>query len=90
MFTQETTRGYTDEELQVLNAEWAQVVADSPEDIDEAWHTHSDNVCKRQGIAPANAIAWKYADPTEGACWLYTADKVAEVKAADPSLIVEV
>lgn len=40
--------------------------------------------------APAGAIAWKYADPTEDARWLFDAAEVAEVMAADPNLIVAV
>lgn len=39
---------------------------------------------------PAGAIAYKYADPIEGACWLYTEDDVRDVEREDPSLIVRV
>lgn len=39
--------------------------------------------------APAGAIAWKYADPTEGARWVYEESDLAEIRSADPSLVVE-
>lgn len=37
---------------------------------------------------PDGAIAYKYADPTEGARWLYDADEAADIEREDPSLIV--
>lgn len=40
--------------------------------------------------APAGAIAYKYADPTDGACWLYSEDDVRDIEREDPSLIVRV
>lgn len=39
---------------------------------------------------PAGAIAFKYADPTGSACWLYSEDDVRDVEREDPSLIVRV
>lgn len=38
--------------------------------------------------APAGAVAYKYADPTEDARWIYDADEAREIAAEDPSLIV--
>lgn len=38
---------------------------------------------------PENAIAYKYADPTEDARFLYDPEEVEEIKAEDPSLIIE-
>lgn len=37
---------------------------------------------------PAGAVAYKYADPTEDARWIYDADEAREIAAEDPSLIV--
>lgn len=39
---------------------------------------------------PAGAVAYKYADPTEDACWLYSEDDVRDIEREDPSLIVRV
>lgn len=39
---------------------------------------------------PAGAIAYKYADPTEDARWLYSKDDVHDIEREDPSLIVRV
>lgn len=39
---------------------------------------------------PDGAIAFKYADPTQGWCWVYTEELLREVEAEDPSLIVRV
>jgi len=39
---------------------------------------------------PAGAIAFKHADPTEDACWLYSEDDVRDIEREDPSLIVRV
>lgn len=39
---------------------------------------------------PSAAIAYKYADPTEGARWLTTEDEIREIEREDPSLIVHV
>jgi hypothetical protein len=39
--------------------------------------------------APEGAVAYKYADPTEGARWVYEQEDLAEIRSADPSLIVE-
>jgi hypothetical protein len=36
---------------------------------------------------PEGAIAWKYADSTEGARWVYDPADLEEIEAADPSLI---
>jgi hypothetical protein len=36
------------------------------------------------------AIAYKYADPTEGARWIYDEAEAQEIAAEDPSLIVRV
>ena len=38
--------------------------------------------------APAGAVAYKYADPTEDARWIYDAYEAREIAAEDPSLIV--
>ncbi len=38
---------------------------------------------------PAGAIAYKYADPTEGARWVYDESDLADIRREDPSLIVE-
>lgn len=38
--------------------------------------------------APEGAVAYKYADPTEDARWIYDADEAREIAAEDPSLIV--
>ncbi|MGH8279972.1 MAG: hypothetical protein ACRETQ_10490 [Gammaproteobacteria bacterium] len=37
---------------------------------------------------PNGAIAWKQADPTEGARWLYDEPELHAIRAKDPSLIV--
>lgn len=37
--------------------------------------------------APEGAVAWKYADPTEDARWIYDADEAREIEREDPSLI---
>lgn len=37
---------------------------------------------------PEGAVAWKHADPTEDARWLFDAAEAAEVAREDPSLIV--
>lgn len=39
---------------------------------------------------PEGAIAYKYADPTEDARWIYDESDLAEIRREDPSLIVEV
>ncbi len=38
--------------------------------------------------APAGALAWKHADPTEEARWVYGIADAREIAAADPSLLV--
>lgn len=40
--------------------------------------------------APDGAIAYKYADPTEDARWVYAEDDLRAVKSEDPSLIVPI
>ena len=40
--------------------------------------------------APEIAVAYKYADPTEGARWIYTEDETRAIAALDPGLICEV
>jgi len=40
--------------------------------------------------APEGAVAYKYADPTEDARWIFDADEAREIAAEDPSLIVRV
>lgn len=40
--------------------------------------------------APEGAIAYKYADPTEDARWIYDERDLAEITADDPNLVVEV
>lgn len=39
---------------------------------------------------PAGAIAYKYADPTEGARWIYDESDLADIRREDPSLIIDV
>ena len=39
---------------------------------------------------PADAIAYKYADPTEDARWIYSEGEVEEIEREDPGLIVRV
>lgn len=41
-------------------------------------------------VPPVDALAWKYADPTEDARWVTDADDLREIEAADPSLLVYV
>lgn len=46
---------------------------------------------KINGIAvtvPAGAVAYKYADPVEGARWLYDKAEAWRIASEDPSLIV--
>lgn len=48
---------------------------------------------KINGIAvavPENAVAYKYADPTDDARWIYDADEALSIQREDPSLIVMV
>ena len=40
--------------------------------------------------APADAVAYKYADALQDACWLYSEDDVRDVEREDQSLIVRV
>lgn len=40
------------------------------------------------GDAPMGASAWKYADPTEGARWIFDDNEAAAIENVDPSLIV--
>lgn len=37
---------------------------------------------------PAGAIAFKYADPTEGARWVYDESDLADIRSEDPGLLV--
>src|ERR1039458_6928153 len=37
---------------------------------------------------PEGAVAWKYADPTEDACWIYTYAEAEEIQREDGGLIV--
>jgi hypothetical protein len=39
---------------------------------------------------PEGAVAYKYADPTEDARWVYDEDDAADIRREDPSLLVEV
>lgn len=39
---------------------------------------------------PAGAVAYKYADPTEDARWIYDEDDARDIEREDPSLIVRV
>jgi hypothetical protein len=51
------------------------------------------NTIKVNGVetqVPEGAIAYKYADPTEGARWVYEQDDLDEIRSADPSLLVVV
>lgn len=43
-----------------------------------------------QTEVPAGAIAYKYADPTEGARWVYEQSDLDEIRSADASLLVMV
>ena len=38
---------------------------------------------------PANALAYKHADPIEDARWIYDERDLADIKADDPTLVVE-
>ena len=40
--------------------------------------------------APAGAVAYKYADPTEDARWIFDADEAREIAGEDTSLIADV
>lgn len=51
------------------------------------------NTIKINGVetqVPAGAIAYKYADPTEDARWVYDESDLQEIRREDPSLIVMV
>lgn len=51
------------------------------------------NTIKINGVetqVPAGAIAYKYADPTEDARWVYDESDLADIRSEDPSLIVQV
>jgi len=71
-----------------------------PADTSEIWSwdaTHqivgtcaSDVACEARTDAPVGAVALKYADPTEGARWIYDEDEADEIALIDPSLIVRV
>ena len=39
---------------------------------------------------PENAIAYKYADPTEDARWVYAEDDLRAIEREDPNLVVRV
>ena len=39
-------------------------------------------------VVPAGAVAWKFADPTEDARWIYARDEASAIEREDPSLIV--
>ena len=39
-------------------------------------------------VVPAGAVAYKYADPTEDARWIYDAGEARQIASEDPSLIV--
>lgn len=39
---------------------------------------------------PYGALAYKYADPTEGARWVYDEADLADIRRADPSFLVEI
>jgi len=39
-------------------------------------------------VVPAGAIAYKYADPTEDARWIYDAGEARQIASEDPSLII--
>ena len=51
------------------------------------------NTIKINGVetqVPAGAIAYKYADPTEGARWVYEQSDLDAIRREDPSLLVMV
>lgn len=39
---------------------------------------------------PEGALAFKYADPTEGPRWVFDVDDLLDIRASDPSLLVMV
>ena len=41
-------------------------------------------------VVPRGALAYKYADPTEGGKWVFDETELAEIEAQDPSLLVGV
>lgn len=43
----------------------------------------------REVEVPEGAIAYKHADPTEGARWVYDEQDLRDIKREDPSLVVE-
>ena len=51
------------------------------------------NAIKVNGVetqVPEGAIAYKYADPTEAARWVYEESDLAEIRREDRGLLVEV
>lgn len=36
---------------------------------------------------PAGAVAYKYADPIDDACWIFDEDEANEIEREDPALI---
>ncbi len=40
--------------------------------------------------APPGALAYKYADPIDDACWIYDETELCDIRREDPSLIVEI
>ena len=44
-------------------------------------------IIAREGQPPEWAVAWKYADPIEGARWV-TEEEAIDIRGEDPSLLV--
>ena len=54
-------------------------------------YAHDALLFEQIGTVPTEApAAWKFADPTEDARWVYNEVEAQEIAAEDPSLIVEV
>ena len=49
-----------------------------------------DRLARKYGIAPdrPHPVAFKYADPRDGARWIYDADEAGNIESGDPSLII--
>jgi hypothetical protein len=52
--------------------------------------TETIKINERDVQVPEGAVAYKYADPTEDARWLYSEDEVRQIEREDPGLIVRV
>lgn len=54
----------------------------------EEWSALREDTLRDAGPTPADAVAYKFGDPTEDARWITDADEAREIAAEDPSLIV--